>query len=110
MRYYGGPEKGVGVHWRRSELAAKFFRGKFAKIRRGDDSDITVLLVARAMVNRQSDQKGKMARTETVRREEERRGKGEDRREKRREKREEKTEERREDRREEQEMSLEVKV
>lgn len=62
------------MHWRRSELAAKFFKGKFAKIRRGDDNDITVLLEARAMVNRLSDQKGKMARTETVRREEERRG------------------------------------
>lgn len=103
------------MHWRRSELVAEFFKGKFAKIRRGDDNDTTVLLGARAMVNRLSDQKGKMARTEIVRREEERRGKGEDRREKRREKtdetrdkrrekreekREEKTEERRKDRRE----------
>lgn len=51
------------MHWRQLELAAEFFRGKFAKIRRGDDSDITVLLAARAMVNRLSDQKGKMART-----------------------------------------------
>lgn len=98
MRYHGGPEKGVGVHWRRSELVAEFFKGNFAKIRRGDDNDMTVLLVARAMVNRLSDQKGKMARTETVRREEEREEKTEDRREKRRQKR------------EEQEMSLEVKV
>lgn len=55
MRYHGGPEKGVGVHWRRSELVAEFFKGKFAKIRRGDDNDMTVLLVARAMVNRLSD-------------------------------------------------------
>lgn len=76
------------MHWRRSELVAEFFKGKFAKIRRGDDNDTTVLLEARAMVNRQSDQKGKMTRTETVRREEERGGKGEDRREKRKEKRE----------------------
>lgn len=55
MIYHGGPEKGVGVHWKRSELAAEFFRGKFAKIRRGDDNDTTVLLGARAMVNRLSD-------------------------------------------------------
>lgn len=74
------------MHWRRSELVAEFFKGKFAKIRRGDDNDTTVLLEARAMVYRLSDQKGKMARTEIVRREEERGGKGEDRREKRREK------------------------
>lgn len=67
------------MHWRRSELAAKFSRGKFAKIGRGDDNDTTVLLEARAMVNRLSDQKGKMARTEIVRREEERGGKGKDR-------------------------------
>lgn len=63
------------MHWRRSELVAEFFKGKFAKIRRGDDNDMTVLLVARAMVNRQSDQKGGMARTEIMRREEERGGK-----------------------------------
>lgn len=70
IRYHGGPEKGVGVYWKRLELAAEFFRGKFAKIRRGDDNDMTVLVGARAMVNRLSDRKGKMARTETVRREE----------------------------------------
>lgn len=30
------------MHWERSELVAEFFRGKFAKIRRGDDNDMTV--------------------------------------------------------------------